>query len=409
MRALRLASGVAVLVSVVALSAGPALGAKEECARPTVNALVVAEGAVSRPVIASPAEYGLSNVYSQIEQATKPQFTYAEAGPQYAGAFEALLPAGSPPLVRAVSAYPSGDIPDETRADWGGTSETRVSPTSASAISSGAQDLGVGGATADSARAWTTSTVDCDVVTVVVGWEADNVVLAPGVSARTMGETLTLVVGPTEATADVDSTLVGLSGAQEVPLEGRPADPFTDPMREGGGPRVEAGEPRSHADTKGATASGGGFNFLLTDPSTGQGAGYRIGSINATVTILGALGPDAPTSGDGDGEATDGALVAPLPHAPGGRLALPADAVTTGPLPAAEGPSTEAFTESVISSVTVTSRTWGWLVVLAALMAMLGAAQLTGRVWRTRFPTLAWLVGHSDRLRARFSDVYLKW
>jgi hypothetical protein len=409
MRGLRTGAGAVVLLGALSLSAAPALGAKDECPRPTVNALIVAEGAVSRPVIASPAEYGLSNVYSQIEQATKPQFTYAEAGPQYAGVFEALLPVGGPPLVRAVSAYPSGDIPDESSADWGGTSETRVSSISASAASNGGRDLGTGGATAGNGRSWARSTVDCDVVTVVVGWEASDVVLAPGVTAQAMGQTLTLVVGPTDSSADVDTTMVGLTGAQAVPLDGRPTDPFTTPVREGGGPRVEVGEPQTHADAQGATASGGGFNVLLTDPSTGQGGGYRLGSINATITILGALDPNGPST-DPSGDGSDGGpVVAVLPHAPGGSQALPPDAAVTGGLPAVEPLATESFTEAVLSSVTVRSRTWGWLVVFAALLTMLAAAQLTGRRYPGRFPTLAWVVRHGDRLRGRFADVYLRW
>ena len=416
-------SAACVVAALTALTLGstvrPARAAT--CAVPTVNTLISAEAAVSRPVIASPSEYGLGNVYSQISQATKPLFTYAEAGPQYAGVFEALAPAGTPPLIRAVSAYPSEDIPDDSTAEWGGTSHTVVSSSSASAESNGARSLGVGGATAKGARSWTTSTVVCDVVTIVAGWGASEVVLAPGVTASQMGEVLTMIIGPGGGSAKVDTTLVGLSGAQAVQLEGRPADGFTDPVRAGGGPRVEAGAPRTSADRKGGTASGGGFNFLFTDPGTGQGAGYRIGSIAASVSILGPLGKtiqSVPGGGDGVGGDAIAAASRPgrgtrtangvlIPTYSGSTSAAPADA---SPAATAVGPSAAVdITDAFLSSVTVTSRSWVWAVLLGGLMLMLGAAAAMARVWPSRFPTLAWLVRNSDRSASRLAAVYLKW
>lgn len=409
----RLLGAVVAVVAVIAVTIwGTArVAAQQDCSRPTVQALISAEAAVSRPVVASPAEYALSNVYSLIEQATKPQFTYAEAGPQYAGAFEALVPAGSPPPVRAVSAYPSEDIPDEDSEDWGGTSRTEVTSISTLAASSGAREVGAGGATSESSRSWATSIVECDVITVIAGWEASGVVLAPGVSAQQMGETLTLVVGPTGSSASTEVTLVGVEGAQEVPLEGRITDPFTDPIREGGGPRIEAGEPRAEANETGATASGGGFNFLLTDPSTGQGAGYRIGSINATIDVLGALSFDEPEVPVAT-EAPDPAPPEPPVPDAAGSTSPTASAVAGTPPPPSVGAiatTSTAFSDTVISSVDVTTRSWYWLFVTIATAMVLAGMGATAWMGRARFPTIVWIVGHGDRLAARFSAVYLKW
>jgi len=397
------------LAAVFSISAAPPVAAGPECAQPTIQTLISAESAVSRPVIASPAEYGLSNVYSQIEQATKPQFTYAEAGPQYAGAFEALLPAGSPPPVRAVSAYPSDDIPDSDTRDWGGSSHTEVTAISASASSSGAKEMGVGGATSESSRSWATSIVECDVVTLIAGWQASNVVFAPGVTADQIGETLTLVVGPNGSSAQTDVTLVGVAGAQGVPLEGRPTDPFTDPVREGGGPRLEAGEPRTSADEQGASASGGGFNFLLTDPSTGQGAGYRIGSLNADIKVLGALEFDRPVVAGSDGGGDTGSTPVLGPDADAASSAVAVAGSAPPPSPVAIATARGVLTDTVLSSVTVTTRSWFWLYASLATLLNVGGAAVTSRAWRRWFPTLDWLVRHGDRLRSRFSTVYLRW
>lgn len=405
MRALKLLAGMGVLTASLVWSSTSTVSAGPDCSQPTVQALVSAEAAVSRPVIASPAEYGLSNVYSLIEQATKPLFTYAEAGPQYAGAFEALAPAGSPPPPRAVSAYPSEDIPDSTDADWGGTSHTEVTPISASAASSGARELGAGGATSRNSRSWATSVVECDTVTVIAGWHASDVVLAPGVTAEELGEVLTLVVGPTGSSAKTDVTVVGVNGAEVVPVSGRPADPFTDPMREGGGPRVEIGEPRTTAEDTTASASGGGFNFLLTDPATGQGAGYRVGSINARIEILGPLVGAPP-------EVTPPVTAVVLPDVVAPSPPSPAVAVVGAPpppSPVAVEAARATFTDTAISTIRVRTRSWTWLAVLIASALMVAGMVVTQRSWRTRFPTADWLVRHGHRISRRFSAVYLQW
>ncbi len=407
-RCLATALFLAVLSVPSAASAGPRIPLAG-CAQPTVNVLVKAESAVSRPVIASPSEYGLSNVYSQISQATKPLFTYAEAGPQFLGPFEALTPAGTPPPPRAVSAYPSDDIPDHATSSWGGESRTDVSPITASAASSGARKLGVGGVTSDGSRSWATSVVECDVVTVIAGWAASNVVFAPGVTADQIGETITLVVGPKGSSAKVDVTLTGLSGVEPVPVAGRPADPFTDPTREGGGPRIEAGEPRTHADNKGATASGGGFNFLLTDPKTGQGAGYRIGSVNADIKVLGALSFEHPDTVEGGGT---GRPPTQPPITDSKTPTVVGREVAGSPPPPskqAEAIANTVLNTATIAAITVTTRSWYWLFAVLATLAVLGALGLTGELAPERFPTLHWVVRQGDRVRRRFAAVYLKW
>ena len=104
-----------------------------------------------------------------------------------------------------------------------------VTSTSASAASNGGRSLGVGEATAENARSWVTSTVECDVVTVIAGWAASNVVVAPGVTAEQMGERVTLVVGPDGASSDVEITLVGVEGAGHPGLRGPPCRPVHRP------------------------------------------------------------------------------------------------------------------------------------------------------------------------------------
>lgn len=407
-RRARLVAAVVVLTA----STPAAVLAAPACDEPTVNTLIAAEAAVSRPALRSPSELALSNVYSQVEQATKPAFVYAEGGPQFAGAFEALTPPGTPPPPRAVAAFPSEDIPDDDTEDWGGTSRATVTPVSGTATSSGGRALGVGDATAEHARSWVSSTVECDVITVIAGWSASNVVFAPGVTATEMGERVTLVVAPTGSSADVEITLVGLEGAESATIEGRPLDPFTDPMRENGGPTVEAGEARAESGPEGAFASGGGFNFLFTDPETGQGAGYRIGSLEAKVEVLGELTSASPIVADAPPVVAAPALLpsatAPAPVTP----AAPTRSVTGAPPP----PSSTALeieraasTDVVFSAVTVTTRTWLPLVAFLATVASIAAAYGAARVNRERFPTLDWLLAKSDRKALRFLAVYLRW
>lgn len=398
----------AAAIAFAAVAAPTPSGAQVDCATPTVNALIAAEAAVSRPAIRSPAEYALSNVYSQVDQATNPQFVYAEAGPQFAGAFEALAPAGSPPPPRAVAAYPSDDIPDDSTQDWGGVSHASVTSNSGSSSSNGGRELGVGDAVASNARSWVTSLVECDVITVIAGWSASDVVLAPGVTARQLGERVTLVVAPTGSSADVEVTVVGLEGVDTPGLEGRPLDPFTDPTRENGGPTIEVGEPRAESSAEGAHATGGGFNFLFTDPETGQGAGYRIGSVEASVEVLGEIttaSPPTTVASVLDTPVVTTPVVAVTP-------AAPTRSVTGTPPPPSEAAldlERTASTDVVFSAVTVTTTSWYPLFAFLAAVALVGSGWGAARFNRDRFPTLDWLFAKTDRRFLRFVAVYLRW
>jgi hypothetical protein len=405
-RRTRLALGT--IVAGIALVLPAPSGAEVDCSEPTVNTLLRAEAAVSRPALQAPSEYGLSNVYSFVEQATRPLFGYAEAGPQYAGAFEALAPADTPPPPRAVAAHPAEDMPEDATEDWGGVSRASVTPISASASSSGGRELGVGGATAESARSWVTSTIECDVITVIAGWTATDVALAPGVTVAQMGERVTLVVAPSGSSADVEVTLVGAEGVTVPGVAGRPLDPLTDPIREGGGPTIEAGEPRAESGPDGAWASGGGFNVLFLDPETDQGAGYRIGSIEASVEVLGALTRGTPGATVTLPPVVDAPVVAP-PAAP---AVEPVRSVTGNPPPASETAleiERVAMTEPVFAAITVTTRSWSALAVLVAALAALGTAYAAARTHRQQLPTVDWLLAKSDRRLSRFVAVYLRW
>lgn len=382
------------------------------CDAPTVNALTFAESAVSRPALAAPSEYPVSSVYSIVEQATKPLFTYAEAGPQYAGAFEALVPAGTPPPPRAASAYPSEDIPDEDDETWGGSSRTEVTPVSAAATSVGAGGQDLSGATADSSRSWVVSRVDCDVVTVVAGWEANSVVLAPGASVQQLGQTLTLVVGPDGSSADVETTVVGASGVI-VPSDGRPGDPFADPTRENGGPTLDAGDPRTEVGDDFARASGGGFDFFFGDPESGQGAGYSFGGLNATIDVLGVLEPVDLRAPPDPAVERDDLPVAParVPEAVGAESA----AVGTPPAPSSaaletvEAIEARTITDALVSSVTVERRDWWPLFGLIGFVALLASIAGGVQVGRRFDPTLEWVAQKSVAVADRFAAVYLRW
>ncbi len=390
--------------------------AEGSCAGPTVNVLVRAEAAVSRPALRSPQEYALSNVYASVDLATRPQFVYAEAGPQYAGAFEALAPAGSPPPPRSVAAHPSPDIPDDHTEDWGGTSRTSVTPTSGSAASTGSRDLGIPGLRAASSSSFATTVVECDVVTVVAGWQASGVVLGPGASVDSMTETVTLVVGPDGASADVEAEVSGAEGVTVIPLEGRPADPVTDPIREGGGPRVEAGEPRTETRDGYAAATGGGFTLVFTDPEAGSGAAYSIGATNAEIDVLGALEASPADGGAGSVEQAAPPVTADERPAPRPAVvpasASPSSATGTPPAPsrrATEEIAVALLDDAEVFLLTVRSRTWSPLAGLVGTVVLAGALAGAVAVGRHRFPTLEWIARRTVRGSRRFSTTYLRW
>lgn len=404
MRAKAVVAALAVLgAGVVPL--GPA-AAQRSCATPTVNVLTDAEAAVSRPALRSPGEYALSNIYSLNQLATKPQFVYAEAGPQFAGAFEALAPAGSPPPPRAVSAHPSEDIPDEDTEDWGGSSTTATTPVSAFATSTGPGHLVEGLGDATVATSFVSTVVECDTVTIVAGWSANDVRLGPDLAFEVLGEIVTLVVGPTGSSATVETTALR-SGETDSPLEGRPLDPFTDPVRDGGGPTIEAGEPRTETSGGRASATGGGFNFTLTDPETGQGASYRIGSVNATIEVLGRIAPPAVPSTVVTSEDTVSAP--PVESTVIGTGA----SVTGDPPPASEravaGMETALVRETTSMSIEVTHRSWLVVWALLGLLAATGAGWGTVAVGRRWFPTLDWIARRSARVSRRLIVQYLRW
>lgn len=417
---MRIVARAVVIVAFCASVVVPAVPAgAQSCDAPTVNTLVAAEAAVSRPAINSPSEIPLSSVYANLSQATKPAFVYAEAGPQFAGVFEALAPPEAPPPPRAVAGYPSEDVPDDDTVDWGGRSRAAVTSISAFAESTGSGPLGDGELTVDSSRSWVTSIVECDVVTVIAGWEANNVTVAPGSTVQQLGQVVTLVVGPDGASADVDTTVVGAEGFGEVPVEGRPLAPFADPTAENGGPVLDVGDPRTEASEDGASASGGGFSFLFLDPEAGQGAGYRIGSVNAQIDILGPLEQASPapvevtTTQAAPPTTAAAAVSAPPPTTAPARPSRPAATTVVGtpPPPSPSAVATAATGVLATDLTDITIRTTNWYPLIVAIGSLFLFAQVTAiiRVGRRWDPTLDWIVRHGDRLRERFHRTYLRW
>ncbi len=391
----------ATLVPVVPSSA-------QACDTPLVNVLAAGEAAVSRPALRSPSEYALSNVYALNELATKPQFVYSEAGPQYAGAFEALAPPGSASPPRSVSGYPSEDQPDQHEEDWGGISTTSVTPTSAVATSTGAAAVGVGDLVLDGGRSFISTAVECETVTIIAGWQFTDVTLAPGLEFEQLGETVTIVVGPDGSSSDVEVHAIRAGEAVDLPIEGRPLDPFTNPMAAGGGPTVEVGEPRTETGDGFAKASGGGINVLQLDPETGQGAGYRLGSVEAAINVLGELAPpasDAPVD-----EPIESVVVPP----PTGPTTTGVDSSQTGspPPPAAaaeESLALELIRDTTSMTLEVTSRNWLLAWAFLALVVVGCAWGGVVAVGRNTYPTFDWIARRSADGAVRFVATYLRW
>lgn len=388
----RLAAFVAFALGIMVLGPHGGVDAAAPCNVEPAQALTSSEAAVSRPALRSPSEIPLSNVYARTELATRPDFVYAEAGPQYAGVFEALLPAGTPPPPRAVSAFPSEDIPDADTEDWGGTSETKVSSSTAFATSTGSTDLGVPGVTVESARSFTSTVVECNVITIIAGWSAADVTFPDGPSFERLGQQVTLVVGPSGSSAKVESTTVPT---------GRPVAPFTDPMEQGGGPKLEIGDPTTATAAGTASASGGGFYFLQTDPASGQGAGYRFGSVEASIRVL--VPGAAKTSG--------AAQPKNLPTRPTPTRAAVS---TTGDAPAPSAAAIEPVrtvlvSDTVTDLLEVTSPNLAALGLFATLFAFASAAVATVAVGRRRFPTLDWIARRAAAATGRFVVTYLRW
>lgn len=387
---IRVVAATAVAATTVVL--GPAAAHAAGCDQDPAQALTASEAAVSRPAVRSPSEYALSNVYARTELATRPDFVYAEAGPQYAGVFEALLPVGTPPPPRAVAAYPSQDIPDADTEDWGGHSETAVSATSALASSTASTDLGIPGVSAEAARSFTSTVVECNVITVIAGWSASAVEFPNGPRFERIGQQVTLVVGPKGSSAKVESTTVPA---------GRPAGPFTEPMQEGGGPILEIGDPTTATGTGAARASGGGFSFLQTDPATGQGAGYRFGSVEASIRVV--------VPGATKSSATPGVpKLAQLPAPTARAVSTTGDA----PLPAAAAvdPIRTVLVSDIVTDVLeVTSPNQAVVETLASILVVGIAMLATVVLGRRRFPTLDWLARRATRAAARFTVTYLRW
>lgn len=389
----KIAARAAALVT-VATALGPQTGvdAAVACNQEPAQSLTSAEAAVSRPALRSPSEYGLSNVYARTELATRPDFVYAEAGPQYAGVFEALLPVGTPPPPRAVSAFPSEDIPDTDTEEWGGQSETKVTASSAFASSTGSTDLGVPGVRAEGASSYTSTVVECNVITIIAGWSANQVQFPDGPSFERLGQQVTLVVGPSGSKAMVETSTVPA---------GRPFAPFTGPMEQGGGPKLEIGDPTTATAPGAATATGGGFYFLQTDPATGQGAGYRLGSVEASIRVV---VPGAAKAGPKTPEKT----LPPLPVST--RAASSATGVAPAPAPAAVEPlRTLLVSDTVTDVLKVTSPNLAPIGVFAALLAVATALFATVAIGRRRFPTLDWIARRATTGAGRFAVTYLRW
>lgn len=325
-----------------------------------------------------------------------------------------FLPAAPYDEGRAEAAFPIlQGIPQDSENSFGpAQSEAHAYPT----YSSGrASSSGIGGAdgAVRKGSAFTNSVLECETLTLIVGWEASGVVTAGG-TIPSMSQIATLVVSPEGASVDV-ATNVAEETEEGVPvIEGRTLDPVTDPFNEQG-TYLDIGEPRIEIEDGRARVWGGGIRYGTADPSRNDTyTFYTIGSLEGLVEFVSVLPP--PTEGDGDAGPT-----APPPATGGGRGG-PVDGQTTTvvtessgtpprPSAAAEDFAAAQIQLAGITEDLTTGSTSLWPLLLASLaLAIIGrTAWFAADRSRERFPTAGFAVDWFRVRGQRFSATYLEW
>lgn len=443
----RLANVVAVMAALSAsIAVGPTSAANaQECGDVVSSARAMAT--VARVDASSGAALAVPATYSQLIYDSIPSVAYNQSGPSTTGQLEdptgtnpnTLLPTifgfspvdppfaapedpfGSdppfipaPPVVgRAEAAYPTlQGIPQDSENSFGPTqSEAHAYPT----YSRGrASSTGLGGADGGvrSASAFTNAILECETLTLVVGWEASGVVTATG-TIPSMSQIATLVVSPSGQSVTVATNVAEETEEGSPIVEGRVLDPITDPFNEQG-TYIDVGEPRIVEEDGFVKVFGGGVRYGTADPERNDTyTFYTIGSLEGELSFLSVLPPVA------DGPLPS-ASPSPQPAIPGTH-GTPAGQTTTqivsagGDVPT-PSPEAEQFAAAQIQLAgisedltTGTYSPWPILLALVALGIIAKTAWYAADRGRDRFPTAGFAV---DWFRARgktFGTSYLQW
>lgn len=431
----------------VAIGAGPISHvAAESCG--DVVSFARGTATVGRVDASSGAALAVPTTYSQLLFDTIPTVAYNQSGPTTLGQLEdptgtnpntlaptawGFLPVDppvdapgelfgpNPPYLpappategRAEAAYPTlQGIPQDSESSVGVTqAEAHAYPT----YSEGrASSSGLGGADGGvrSASAFTRSTLECETLTLVVGWEASGVVTAGG-TIPSMSQVATLVVSPSGASVDVvthvaEETEEGVPIIDGRPLQNEALDAFNEQ-----GTYVDVGEPRVSAEDGRATVTGGGIRYGTADPSRNDTyTFYTIGSLQGLVELVSVLPPfeDAP----------DSAAPAPPPSAPQPPTITRSGQTTTITGTAGEPPAPSAdaqeFVAAQLQLAGITEDiTTGSFSVWPILLGLLAVGVVGRTAWyaaergRDRFPTAGFAVDWFRARGTRFATTYLQW
>lgn len=439
----------ALAAAILALAVtGPTGEAGAQACRDVVSA-ARAQAAVGRLDAGNGAALAVPATYSQLIYDSIPTVAYNQSGPTTTGQLEdptgtnpnTLLPtvAGflpvdppvpipddlfgddppylpAPPIVgRSEAAFPPlQGIPQDSEATAATTrSEAHASPTHSQGRAS---SIGLGGPDGSirSGSAFTHASMDCETLTLVVGWEASGVVTAGG-TIPSMSQVATLTVSPDGATVEV-ATNVAQETEEGVPIiEGRPLDAITGPFNEQG-TFIDVGEPRVSVEGGRASVSGGGIRYGTADPSRNDTfTFYTLGSLEGVVEHQSVLPPrGAPL------------LPAAVPPPPASSAAAGApvrvDGVTTTVITEVAGNPprpAEAALEFVAAQVQLAGLTddlttgsaslWPLMLALLALALIARTAWYAADHGRDRFPTAGFAVDWFRDRGQRFATTYLDW
>lgn len=430
-----------VLVVAGAVAAGPTPGVRAEECRDVVSS-ARANAAFVRVDAANGAGLAVPATYSQLVYDSIPTVAYNQAGPTTLSQLEdptgtnpnTLLPTvggflpvdlpvplpddafgddppflPAPPIVgRSEAAYPPLEgIPQDSENSAGPMrSEAHAYPTYSQGRASTAALEGV-----RSGSAFTHATMECETLTLVVGWRATGVVTAGG-TIPSMSQIATLVVTPDGASVDVATNIADETEEGLPILEGRPLDPITDPFN-AQGTYVDVGEPRIAVEDAKASVSGGGIRVGTADPSRSDTFTFvTIGSLEGSVEHLSILPPVSEPRNPGvDQEPTTRADDV---SAPGGQTTT-VITETAGQAPEPSGEAEQFAADQIqLAGLTQDLTTgsyslWPFLLGLLALGLIARVAWFGADRSRERFPTAGFAVDWFRERGRRFATTYLEW
>ncbi len=434
-RTLRWSTAVAVVFAAISvIGTGSARGAgacKEVVSAARGIASVARTDASSGAALFAPATYSL------LSYDTIPQVAYNQSGPTTTGQLEdptgtnpqtlaptvygflpvnppvpppAIFPDGSPylpapPIVgRSEAAYPTlQGIPQDSEGAFGTTqSEAHAHPS----FSAGrATTAGLGGPDGGvrQASAFTAAKLECETLTLVLGWEAAGVVTSGG-TIPTMSQIATLVVSPAGSSVDVATNVAQETEEGVAVIDGRPLDPLFADFNKNG-TYVDVGEPRVSIKDGVVRVEGGGVRYGTRDPSrndtfTFVTLGSFIGELRLLSVLPGGALPSAPSAPSVTTDTDEGIQTTRIVQR-AGDAPSPSE-VATG------------FSKAPLAALT-TDLTTGALSLWPLVIGLLALGLLARTGWSTadraryRFPTAGFAVDWSRARAARFSTSFLRW